>query len=152
MKLSIAQIQDYMRQAGWPESLIIVWSAVFYFESGGGYTNAHNPRGEDSWGLAQINRRSHNYPVEQLTDPLFNLQVAYQIFLREGPGAWTNTYYGGRYRQYMSAAQAAYNGNPPSYLAPAFDGSGQVEQGRIAGSKGESTTGSAIVYGAGAVA
>lgn len=110
MKLSIGDIQNLLRQAGWPEDLIVTAAAVFYFESAGGKTDAHKVDSiERSYGLAQVNTNFWHYSPEQLYDPLFNLQVAYQIYQQQGWRAWYNTYYGGRYLQYMNASQAAYD-------------------------------------------
>lgn len=37
-------------------------------------TNAHNPKGEDSWGLVQINRKAHpDISIEQATNPYFSI-------------------------------------------------------------------------------
>jgi hypothetical protein len=110
MKLSIGEIQDLLRQAGWPEDLIVTAAAVFYYESGGGNTEAHKVDSiERSYGLAQVNTNAWPYSPDQLYDPLFNLQVAYQIYQQQGWRAWANTYYGGRYHQYLAASQAAYD-------------------------------------------
>jgi len=111
MRYSIAQIQNLMRQAGWPEDLIVPGAAVFYYESGRGNPQAALVTGaEASYGLAQVNTKAWPYTKEQLFDPLFNLQIAYQIYQQQGWRAWYNTYYGGRYQQYVAASQAAYNG------------------------------------------
>ncbi len=120
MKLSIGGIQNLLRQAGWPEDLIVTAAAVFYFESAGGNTEAHKVDSvERSYGLAQVNTNAWPYSPDQLYDPLFNLQVAYQIYLKQGWRAWYNTYYGGRYRQYLGASQAAYDqGSTATYELP----------------------------------
>lgn len=119
MKYSIAQIQQLLRQAGWPEELIVEAAAVFYYESARG-----NPRAgkvdsiERSYGLAQINlglpgtrlaaERAVWGPPERLYDPIYNLQIALQIYQQQGWRAWYNTYYGGRYRQFLPESQRAY--------------------------------------------
>jgi Lysozyme like domain len=124
MILSISQLQNYLQQAGWPDSLIPTAAAVFMFESGGGNTDAHNPGhplgAEDSWGLAQINRKAWSqWSVEQLRDPLFNLTKAYNpIFRQQGWNAWSNTYNGGRYLQYMAQSNAAWNNRTSNSFAP----------------------------------
>src|SRR5882672_5591374 len=100
MALSLSQLQDLLRQAGWPDIVIstrdgpaplIPLFASFAIAESGGVANNHNPRGEDSWGLLQINRGPHGHPeysVAQLIDPLTNLQIAYRIYLDEGTYAW----------------------------------------------------------------
>lgn len=119
MNYSIAQIQQLLRQAGWPEELIVDAAAVFYYESARG-----NPRAgkvdsiERSYGLAQINlglpgsrlaaERAVWGPPERLYDPIYNLQIAWQIYQQQGWRAWYNTYYGGRYRQFLPESQRAY--------------------------------------------
>lgn len=112
MKLSIAQIQNLMRQAGWPEDLIVTGSAVFYFESAHGDPYAHKVDSvERSYGLAQVNRNAWpQFSVDQLYDPLLNLQVAYDIYRQQGWRAWQNTYYGGRYKPFLAESQAVYYG------------------------------------------
>src|ERR1051325_4013984 len=99
MKLSIGQLQDFLRQTGWPEDLIVTAAAVFYYESAGGETTAHKVDSvERSYGLAQINlglpgsplaaERASLGPPERLYDPLYNLSVALDIFNQQGWGAW----------------------------------------------------------------
>ena len=131
MRITIGQLQNYMRQAGWPENLITTGAAVFYFESGGGETTAHKVDSiERSYGLAQINlglpgsriaaERASWGPAERLYDPIYNLQLAWQLYQTQGWGAWTNTYYGGRYQQYMRASLDAYNGAAQPSRSGAF--------------------------------
>jgi hypothetical protein len=119
VKLSIGQIQDYLVQAGWPADKIPTAAAVFTFESNGGDPRAHKVDSiERSYGLAQINlglpgtllareRASLGTP-EDLYDPLYNLQVALNIFHSQGWNAWKNTYVGGRYKKYMKMSSAAW--------------------------------------------
>lgn len=47
--------------------------------------NAHNPNGEDSWGLFQLNRKGgmgFGYKPEQLVDPEFNARIALKSLAR----------------------------------------------------------------------
>lgn len=119
MNYSIAQLQQLLRQAGWPEELIVTAAAVFYYESAHGDPRAGKVDSvERSYGLAQINlglpgtrlaaERAVWGPPERLYDPIYNLQVALQIYEQQGWRAWYNTYYGGRYRQFMPESQRAY--------------------------------------------
>lgn len=74
--------------------------AVARAESGGD-PGAYNPRGEDSVGLWQINRRAWpQFSHEMLSTPEGNAAAARQVLAKQGLGAWT-TYTGGQYRQYV---------------------------------------------------
>jgi hypothetical protein len=87
-RFSQAEVKGLLAQAGWPSNLIETMSAIVMAESSG-YAEAHNPSGEDSWGLAQVNRRAwKQYSVAQLKDPLTNLQIAYKIYKIQGFRAW----------------------------------------------------------------
>jgi hypothetical protein len=94
----LAQLQALLRQAGWPDivintmdgpaPLIPMMASIAQAESSG-WSNAHNPSGEDSWGLLQVNRRAWpQYSAAQLQDPLTNLQIALQIYNIQGLRAW----------------------------------------------------------------
>jgi len=105
--LTLAQLQDLLRQAGWPDTvvnsssgqvpLIPLMASIGMAESGGN-TQARNTSGEDSVGIWQINRRAHpEYTVEQLQDPLLNATVALRIYNVETLRAW-GAYTDGSYR------------------------------------------------------
>ncbi|WP_322747125.1 MULTISPECIES: peptidoglycan-binding protein [unclassified Frankia] len=83
------------------------WVAVALAESGGN-ANAHNPNGEDSRGLWQINMRAHAGWVggADLFDPAINAQAAKRVCDMQGIGAWS-TYTNGSYRVYLGRAAAA---------------------------------------------
>jgi hypothetical protein len=89
---SLAQLQSLSRQAGWPENLIAKAAAIWMYESAGN-PKAHNPRGEDSWGLAQINLPYHpSMTVAKATDPMTALRYAYKLYLaRPNWGDWVNS-------------------------------------------------------------
>lgn len=104
-------MQSLLRQAGWPENLIVTMAAIGMAESSGREcivgTIANN---EYSVGLWQINinptlRRP--WTKAQLCDPLFNAKVAFQIYGQQGLRAW-GAYTDGRYKKYIPASQAAY--------------------------------------------
>lgn len=98
MLYTLAQLQDLLRQAGWPDVTIdtvdgpaplIPLFASFGLAESTGNPSAHNPTNEDSWGLWQINRRAHpQYSVAELMDPLTNAQVALQVYNDQGTRAW----------------------------------------------------------------
>lgn len=127
IKLSAGQIQSLLRQAGWPENLVLTMSAIVLRESAGGWTGAVNACGsEHSVGLAQINiapSLGRPWSESQLKDPLFNLQVAKQIYDQAGGsfrpwGAWTD----GHYRDWLSQATAAYSSGGNNADASAANG------------------------------
>lgn len=114
--LNLSQIQGLLRQTGWPENLIAKMAAIVIYESSGNPA-AHNPRGEDSWGLLQINWPYHReYERSRLVEPVYNLTAALAIYRREGVNAWYNS--NRKYNQNLNgvAAQslAIYNGGSPS--------------------------------------
>lgn len=102
-KYNLAQIQDLLRQSGWPENLIAKYAAIVVYESGGN-TNAHNTNGENSYGLLQIYLRYHpDFDVSRYQDPIYNLTYAYGIYRREGDHAWITSV--GKYnRDYQGTA------------------------------------------------
>ena len=112
MAYSLAQMQSLLRQAGWPENLIVTMAAIGMAESSGREcivgTIANN---EYSVGLWQINIGSglkRPWTKAQLCDPLFNAKVALQLY-RDGRGLrhW-GAYTDGRYKKYIPASQVAY--------------------------------------------
>jgi murein DD-endopeptidase MepM/ murein hydrolase activator NlpD len=78
--LSPAEIKAHAIQAGFSEEQARTFTAIALAESGGN-TDAHNPSGEDSWGLWQINInpsvRANTWG--DLTDPAVNARAAYEI-------------------------------------------------------------------------
>jgi hypothetical protein len=121
MAYGLAQLQSLSRQAGWPENLVEKAGSIWMYESGG-IPTAHNPSGEDSWGLAQINWPYHKeYNRAQLTDPIYNLQAAYAIYRKEGWGAWynSNRKYNNNYQGIAAQGRAIYAGaaNEPIWVA-----------------------------------
>jgi len=83
------------------------WVAIALAESGGN-TNAHNPNGEDSRGLWQINMDAHASWVgdRNLFDPNFNAVAAKHVCDIQGPGAWS-VYSNGMYTQHLARGNAA---------------------------------------------
>ena len=111
------QVQDLLRQVGFPEDKIVLMCAVCRQESGFN-TNAINDGSgtksvEYSVGLFQINTRAHkNYTVEQLKNPIINASEALRIYKTQGLRAWGG-YTDGGYKKYLALSQAAYSGTPP---------------------------------------
>jgi cell wall-associated NlpC family hydrolase len=110
-RYSAEQIYGFARRAGFTPDEAATMTAIALAESGGN-SRAHNPYGEDSRGLWQINARAHPGLAQQydLYDPLQNARAAYAV---SGGGAdvspWTVTHgrSAARYLRYRDEAQAA---------------------------------------------
>ncbi|HEU4422534.1 MAG TPA: transglycosylase SLT domain-containing protein [Pilimelia sp.] len=114
-RYSAAQIYGFARRAGFTPDEAATMTAIALAESGGN-SGAHNPVGEDSRGLWQINARAHPDLARKynLYDPAQNALAAHAVS-RGGLDAspWTVTHGGSnarylRYRQQAEAAAAAY--------------------------------------------
>jgi cell wall-associated NlpC family hydrolase len=115
--LSAQEIYAAARMAGFSPDQAVTMTAIALAESGGN-TGAHNPNGEDSRGLWQINLspQAHgNAPWAQdldLYNPVDNAKAAWMVS-HEGQDIrpWTVTHSdrpgGARYAQYMDEARAA---------------------------------------------
>ena len=106
--LSPRQVAGVVTDAGFP---CVVGTAVALAESGGN-TDAHNPNGENSWGLFQINLNAHARDFDP-TNAASNARKAKEIFNAAGGwGPW-GAFTDGRYTAYLDEARAAC-GNPAS--------------------------------------
>ena len=113
------QIYGFARAAGFSPEQAVTMTAIALSESGGN-SRAHNPHGEDSRGLWQINMNAHRDWADELNlyDPVDNAKAAFRV---SGHGAdispWTVTHGGAdaRYLHFREEAQAAAvaNGEPP---------------------------------------
>ncbi|MEN3361425.1 MAG: hypothetical protein V7637_5407, partial [Mycobacteriales bacterium] len=111
------EIYRFARLAGFSPDQATTMTAIALAESHGN-SGAHNPHGEDSRGLWQINAAAHpNLAGRNLYDPLENAKAAYEI---SGGGKdvspWTTTH-GGTGAPYVSSraeaqAAAAASGDP----------------------------------------
>ena len=115
--LTAAEIYNVCLQAGFTPDQAVTWTAIALAESGGN-TGAHNPNGEDSRGLWQINidPSVRDNPWGDLSDPVANARAAYEIS-QGGTDMrpWTVTHARNAgtnkdYRQHMAEAQAAAGG------------------------------------------
>jgi cell wall-associated NlpC family hydrolase len=115
--LTATQIYQVCLTAGFTPDQAVTWTAIALAESGGN-TDAHNPRGEDSWGLWQINVDPGVRPNHwgDLTDPVTNARAALEV---SGGGTnlrpWTVTHASNAgtahdYRAFMDEARAAAGG------------------------------------------
>lgn len=129
--LSAQEIYRYARLAGFAPDQAQTMTAIALAESGGN-TGAHNPVGEDSRGLWQINVAAHqDLAGVDLADPLENARAAFRV---SGQGAnispWTVTHGGAdaRYLQFRDEAQAAAQlaGDAPGGAWSGTDGYGHV--------------------------
>lgn len=113
------QIYGFAREAGFSPDQSATMTAIALAESGGN-SQAHNPSGEDSRGLWQINLDAHRSWAGgiDLYDPVENAKAAFRVS-REGQdiSPWTVTHGGGsaRYLQHRAEAQTAavLNGDEP---------------------------------------
>ena len=109
--LSAREIYRFARMAGFSPDQATTMTAIALAESGGN-TGAHNPRGEDSRGLWQINVRAHpNLAGVNLNDPLENARAAFRIS-QQGMDVspWTTVHINGgaaKYLAYRREAEAA---------------------------------------------
>ena len=118
--LSPTDIYNVALQAGFTPDQAVTWTAIALAESRGDPT-AHNPSGEDSRGLWQVNVASdvRDNPWGDLYDPLTNARAAYEIS-KQGTDMrpWTTTHASNQgspadYRTYMDEARAAAGGAYP---------------------------------------
>jgi cell wall-associated NlpC family hydrolase len=116
--LTPTEIYNVCLQAGFSRDQAVTWTAIAMAESGGN-TDAHNPHGEDSRGLWQINvdPSVRDNPWGDLSDPLNNARAAYAVS-HQGTDLrpWTVTHASNAgtahdYRQFMDEARAAAGGS-----------------------------------------
>jgi cell wall-associated NlpC family hydrolase len=104
------EIYRFARLAGFTPDQATTMTAVALAESGGN-SGAHNPHGEDSRGLWQINANAHpNLAGHNLYDPLENAKAAYQVSHGgQDISPWTTTHGGmdASYVAHRAEAQAA---------------------------------------------
>ncbi|MFF5287943.1 transglycosylase SLT domain-containing protein [Paractinoplanes globisporus] len=110
-RYSAEQIYGFARRAGFSPDESATMTAIALAESGGN-SKAHNPVGEDSRGLWQINGKAHPDFLTKynLYDPLDNAKAAFEISHRgEDISPWTTTHGGlsSRYVRFKEDAQAA---------------------------------------------
>ena len=93
--LSAAEIYHFARLAGFSPDQAVTMTAVALAESGGN-TGAHNPHGENSQGLWQINVAAHtDMAGTNLYDPLTNARAAFQVSHQgQDVSPWTTTHGG----------------------------------------------------------
>jgi cell wall-associated NlpC family hydrolase len=110
-RYSAEQIYGFARRAGFSPDEAATMTAISLAESGGN-SRAHNPHGEDSKGLWQINGRAHPDLASRfdLFDPLQNAKAAFLVSRKgEDISPWTVTHggNGARYLRYREDAQNA---------------------------------------------
>jgi hypothetical protein len=116
MILTNAQLQDTLRRAGWPESLVPIMAAVGLAESSGNPRAVAHTSAEYSVGIWQINTYAHTqYSVNDLYDPDFNARAALEIYHTQGLHAWS-TYTSGAYRKYLTGTLSAGANNALAML------------------------------------
>jgi cell wall-associated NlpC family hydrolase len=110
-RFSAEQIYGFARRAGFSPDESATMTAIALAESGGN-SKAHNPVGEDSRGLWQINAKAHPDFLAKfnLYDPVDNARAAFEISHQgHDISPWTTTHGGlsSRYVQFKEDAQAA---------------------------------------------
>jgi len=110
-RYSAEQIYGFARRAGFSPDESATMTAIALAESGGN-SKAHNPVGEDSRGLWQINGKAHPAFLTKynLYDPLDNAKAAFEVSHRgEDISPWTTTHggLGSRYVRFKEDAEAA---------------------------------------------
>lgn len=110
-RYSAEQIYGFARRAGFSADEAATMTAIALAESNGN-SQAHNPVGEDSRGLWQINARAHPDLARRfnLYDPLQNAQAAFAVAQGGSDvSPWTVTHggLGARYLRHREAAQHA---------------------------------------------
>jgi hypothetical protein len=104
------QIYAFAREAGFSPDRAATMTALAMAESGGNST-AHNPYGENSKGLWQINAAVHpQFAGMDLYDPVQNAKAAFSVSHGGGDiSPWTTSHGGAsaRYVRFKSQAQAA---------------------------------------------
>jgi hypothetical protein len=109
-RFSAEQIYSFARQAGFSPDEAATMTAIALAESGG-RSDAHNPVGEDSRGLWQINARAHPKLAQDLNlfDPAQNAKAAFAVS-KQGADItpWTVTH-GGMSARYLRFKQDAQN-------------------------------------------
>jgi cell wall-associated NlpC family hydrolase len=90
---SAREIYRFAVMAGFTPDQAVTMTAIALAESGGD-SGAHNPRGEDSRGLWQVNLNAHRgLAARDLSDPLENARAAFEVS-RGGTDVspWTSTH------------------------------------------------------------
>jgi cell wall-associated NlpC family hydrolase len=107
--LSALEIYRFARMAGFSPDQAVTMTAVALAESGGN-PGAHNPNGENSQGLWQINVAAHtDLAGTNLYDPLTNAQAAFRVSKQgQDMSPWTTTHgTDARYLNFRAEAEAA---------------------------------------------
>ena len=103
----VAQVTEWVKNAGWTGSDIAIAVAIAKAESGWNPTAVSpvNHNGTTDYGLFQINS-VHNPTAAEKTDGQANANKAYQVWKGSGWKAWA-TYNSGAYRKYLDTPTAA---------------------------------------------
>jgi lysozyme-like protein len=115
-KLSLGQMADMARKAGFAEDKAVQMAAIAMGESGGNPA-AYNGRGENSYGLTQINADAHGPVAREALNPQRAMELAFDISKGGTDFSPWSVYKSGAYKQYLPASGAA-----PMSLAPSAGG------------------------------
>jgi hypothetical protein len=152
-QMTMEQLVGLAKGAGFDDNEAVIMAAIAMAESSGN-SKAHNKKPPDnSYGLWQINMYNKLGPArlreyglssyDQLFDPVTNAKAAYSIRRGSGFHAWS-VYTSGRYRRFLSQAQAAKTApslrvSPSTSISTGISlGSGHGDEGvKIAGDLGD---------------
>lgn len=116
---------DWLRQGGWPSNLIPTMVAIGGAESGWRVDAESKPNtnGTIDRGWLQINS-VHGYdPHKLVTDPVYTARAGYDIYKRQGFGAWS-VYNSGAYKAFLGKTPTPQPGRVrPGGDADTSDGS-----------------------------
>jgi cell wall-associated NlpC family hydrolase len=142
-RFSASQIYAFARAAGFSPDESATMTAIALAESGGN-ARAHNPHGEDSRGLWQINARAHPDLAGRydLYDPAENARAAYEVSMRgDDVSPWTTTHGGSgaryvRFRGEAESAAMAYGDGPGRGMWTGTSGYGDTTDAGLLGATG----------------
>jgi hypothetical protein len=117
-RLSFDELTGLAKNAGFSDDKAVLMAAISMGESGGN-PNAYNGRGENSYGLTQINADAHGPVAREALNPQRAMELAFDI--SKGGADFTpwTVYKSGAYKQYLPAGGAAPMSLAPSGAAPA---------------------------------
>lgn len=135
--LTADKIYIAARHAGFSPDQAVTMTAIALAESQGN-ADAHNPDGEDSWGLWQINLDAHHElaGMGDPTNPLVNARMAFAVSGQGNDiGRWTVTHAdrGARYLEFRGEAErSAYLAEPSLTAHGQWDPPQNYDSGAVA--------------------
>jgi hypothetical protein len=109
---SLADMKTLATNAGFKGADADKMAALAMVESSGN-PQAHNTKGEDSYGLTQINAHAWGPIAKQALDPQKAFELAHMVFEKQGWGAWKNSIPGAA--QYLNGESIVASNTPRSH-------------------------------------